>query len=296
MFNYEIIRIQMNQISNEANIFIYRLKNWFKMVLKGITTSYNRSVLMKSRRQVESKIPTTKTNTNRKKESEPGESDKKMELSLFKKNEFALILFGALLLTLIVFFLFFRSPGDNTDENSGKTGSSVKNTIQNESSSDLEKRIDTLEQTFSDRNLGKDNNERSIKKSGSVDPIEERVARLETAFGVKFDFLIERLGNIEKKLIALDKKTNEISAKPTSSSVQNATTKTTTAPMKTFVNTPVKTSAAKQTKAPMFHTVLKGETLYSIGKKHQISVPALQKLNKFTPDTKLYPGMNILIR
>ncbi|MFH2061012.1 MAG: LysM peptidoglycan-binding domain-containing protein [Pseudomonadota bacterium] len=243
---------------------------------------------MKSRRQVESKIPTTKTNTNRKKESEPGESDKKMELSLFKKNEFALILFGALLLTLIVFFLFFRSPGDNADGNSGKTG----NTIQNQSSADLEKRIGTLEQNFSDKNLEKDNNGQYIKKSGSVDPIEERVARLETAFGVKFDFLIERLGNIEKKLAALDSKTNEISAKPTSSSVQKTAIKTTPAPVKT----PVKTSIAKQTKAPMFHTVLKGETLYSIGKKYQISVPALQKLNKFTSNTKLYPGMNILIR
>jgi LysM repeat protein len=238
---------------------------------------------MKYRRKVESKVPTTKTNTNRKKASEAGESDKQMGPSLFKKNEFALILFGALLLTLIVFFLFFRGPGDNTDEKTLKTGSSGKMVSQSESFTDLEKRINMLEQTLSGKNF---------KKPGSVDPIQERVARLETAFSVKFDSLIERMGSIEKRLAALNRKKVTTPAKSKSSPVVKTSLKTKTS----LVKTPAKQPIVKQTKAAMFHTVKKGETLYSIGKKYQISVPTLQKLNKLSPGAKLYIGMNLLIR
>lgn len=265
------------------------------MVLKDILKSYNRSVEMKSRSKLDSKIPTTKTNTNRKRDPEPGETGNLIESSLFKKNEFALILFGALLLTLIVFFIFFRSPGDTPSQDSDKTILSGEQTTQKESVPDLEKRIQALEQAFLKTDQGTENNGASPKNSGTLDLVKERVTRLETAFGVKFNSLIERMGMIEKKLEALNKandnSNNMVSEKSNASSVVKSPEK---------ASVPVKTATKKvaenQTKAAMFHTIQKGETLYSIGKKYNISVSDLQKLNKLTSKTTLYPGMNILIR
>ncbi|MCK5099296.1 MAG: LysM domain-containing protein, partial [Desulfobacteraceae bacterium] len=57
----------------------------------------------------ESNIPETKNSTNKKRAAEFRDGDKKFSVALLKKNEFALILFGALALTIIVFFFFFRS-------------------------------------------------------------------------------------------------------------------------------------------------------------------------------------------
>ena len=92
---------------------------------------------MKPKSRPESKIPTTKTNTNKKRGSEVPDKDKKIEASLFKKNEFALILFGALLLTLIIFFLFFRSSDSETEP--------VIKIVSGISFADLEKRIEKIE-------------------------------------------------------------------------------------------------------------------------------------------------------
>lgn len=59
---------------------------------------------MKLKEALEAKIPTTKT--NKKKLSEIPDGEKRPDTSLLKKNEFALILTGALLVTLIIFFFF----------------------------------------------------------------------------------------------------------------------------------------------------------------------------------------------
>jgi LysM repeat protein len=48
--------------------------------------------------------------------------------------------------------------------------------------------------------------------------------------------------------------------------------------------------------ATRYHTVRKGETLYSISKKYNTSVNALRKLNHLSANDKIYPGTNILVR
>ena len=62
---------------------------------------------MKNKGKPGSKMPTTKTNTNKNKQPETQNTGGKLNTSLLKKNEFALIVLGALLLTIIIFFLFF---------------------------------------------------------------------------------------------------------------------------------------------------------------------------------------------
>lgn len=243
---------------------------------------------MKKRKPVESKIPTTKTNTNRKKAaSNSDDSENTMAFSILKKNEFALILFGALLLTLIIFFVFFQKPDkDNAQNNTPTTqGQPLKTenlttenltdaaSVPSASFNDLERRIKKLEQALIDAQVETVTN--------NNDPIRERVNRLETAFDVKFTTLIERMDSLEKKIANI-----KVPAKPVASTKKVSPKSTSTS------KPPAKTTS----KAPMFHTVKKGETLYSIGRKYKISVAALQKLNGLKADSKIYPGMNLLIR
>lgn len=228
---------------------------------------------MKPKGIPESKIPTTQTNTNKKKISEARNAEKKFNPSVLKKNEFALIIIGALLLTIIIFFFFFRSSGSKIEP--------IKKNSSNISFADLEKRMDSIEQALQLKEKpGQSPGQKMIKDGSGIDPLQERVTRLETAFLVKFDSLIERIGKIENSISQLK---NMPAALVTPKPV-----------LKQVI--PEKKAVKKEKKDTMFHTVKKGETLYSISKKYNTSIAALQKLNNLSPTAKIYPGNNILIR
>lgn len=220
---------------------------------------------MKFKGKPESKIPTTKTNTT-----------KKQDKSLVKKNEFALIILGALLLTIIVFFLFFRSSGSKTEP--------VAKDVSSSSFADFEKRIGKMEQMLLSRENLSGQEKEKTKNNAPMNLVEGRLTRLETAFSVKFDSVMERIGKIEKNMAFIANK-SAVTVKPKPVAKVSA-------PVKKVVKKAVK----KETKTSLLHTVKKGETLYSISKKYKTSVAVLRKLNKFTSNTKIYPGNNILIR
>jgi LysM repeat protein len=224
-----------------------------------------------SKPRPESKIPTTKTNTNKKRESDLQGTSKKSDPSLFRKNEFTLIVFGALLLTLIIFFLFFRSSSSKTE--------SVEKNDPRAAFAALEMRIENIEKTMTNQTVIVASDEGEAAKTlPELDPLQDRVSRLEAAFSVKFDSLIERMGTIEKSISLLNQA--KIAAEPV---------KPKTIPA-------VKTAVKKEKTGSMFHTVQKGETLYSISKKYGTSVAGLRKLNNLSATAKIYPGNNILIR
>ena len=52
----------------------------------------------------------------------------------------------------------------------------------------------------------------------------------------------------------------------------------------------------KEKKESIFHTVQKGETLFSISKKYNTSVEALKKLNNLPANAAIFPGNNILVK
>lgn len=226
----------------------------------------------------EAKISTIKIKPNKKKATHVPGTGEKFNTSLLKKNEFALILFGALLLTLIVFFIFFRSPDTKPE--------SVEKNTSSPSFTDLEKRIENLEQALQaeENSLGSAVDQ-STDGMKDIDPIKERVTRLETAFLVKFDSLTERMGKIETSI-------SQLKARP----VAVIPPKAVPPKFEPKPVTPVKKAVKKEKKASVFHAVQKGETLYSISKKYNTSVDALRKLNNLSGTAKIYPGNNILIR
>ncbi len=234
---------------------------------------------MKFKSKPGSKIPTTQTNTNKKKGADIVTTPKQEDVSLIKKNEFALILFGALLLTVIVFFFFFKSSDSKIDE--------IKKSVESPSYIELEKRILSLEQTLETQKTGEKAGDKNGGKKGDIDLLTQRVTRLETAFSVKFDSVIERIAGMEKNIVRLKEAPAKVVVKaPVKKSVVKA-------PAKKVSTVPVKTALKKKA---VFHTVQKKETLYSISKKYNTTVGALRKLNNLSATATIYPGDNILVK
>lgn len=232
--------------------------------------------MMKPKEPPEIKIPIIKPNTNKKKLSEIQEGEKKTDTTLLKKNEFTMILMGALILTLIVFFFFFRT---STPDSQPVPANQVIT-----SSPDLENRIEKMEQTLHalEKSTSPEIGGTSKEKSG-ISPLEERVARLETAFSVKMDSMVERMGRTEKHIA-------QLTAKP------EATPDAAGAKPVPAATAPEKKIIKKEKTDPIFHTVQKGETLFSISRKYKTSVDTLKKLNNMSKDTAIFPGNNILVR
>jgi len=213
----------------------------------------------------ESKTHAPNTSSNKNRTGQVHGSIKKIEPSHLKKNEFALILFGALLLTGIIFFLFFRSSDTITETVDTKTS--------NSSSADLEKRVEALENALEIlEKAGRVADGSGTDEASGIGHVKERVTSLETAFSVKFSSLLKRMDDIEKSISESKKK-----------SVAIATSQP-AAPVK------------KKKETRLSHTIKKGETLYSISKKYNTTVTSIRKLNKMTDDAKIYPGGTIIVK
>jgi len=233
-----------------------------------------------------SKISTTQTNTNQKNYNKDSDS-MSSNGSLLKKNEFTLIIAGALVATLVVFFVFFKSSGPEKKESAmvSSTGGGIGNLVE------LEKRMGAIEAMLE---------KISTQGSGALDsapgtlaelqPLQQKVQRLETSVSVKFDSLIGRMGDMEKQIRVLTLKPSTQPSKvnaavPEKSSQITATKKTIKKP-----------TVTPEKKPAMFHTVEKGETLWSISQRYKTSVVTLRKLNNMSPTATIYPGTNLLIR
>ena len=224
---------------------------------------------LKTNPNIGSKIFTKKINSNKKKSAQTQDSDKKPDTSMLKKNEFALILLGALLLTIIIFFFFFRTSDSNP--------TTVQQNISKTSLVDFEKRMQNIEKILQIEQGSKSGSIKTKQNITQDNHINDRLSRLETAFSVKFDSLIDRMGEIEKNISLLKNKpalTKSVQSKPK-------------------IPIPVKKAVKKKS---IFHTVQKKETLYSISKKYNTSIAALRKLNKLSKNATIYPGDNIIVR
>ena len=232
-----------------------------------------------------------KKGMNQQIEPRKGENKKKIQgqggASLFKKNEFTLIIIGALAVTTAVFFLFFRSPGPGKTDLPADPGRLTQ----------LDDRIKTLESLVEELKLLQEQGGISAESSGTdssvkkdLVQVQQDLDRIENTVTLKIDALIRRMSGIEKQMSGISPEKAQAAAKP-----GGKTQKTASATM--AAKPPVKKPAVASTKkTPMFHTVKKGETLWSISQQHKTTVANLRKLNNLTPESKIYPGINILIR
>lgn len=233
-----------------------------------------------------------KKETNQK-QNEPGVSALGPGTSLLKKNEFTMIIIAALVVTALVFFFLFR--GSSTQESSEQGAVSTKG--EDQIASGFEDRISALEISLAKIASSSGRNENQAA-SRAVSDLDERIRRIETAVNLKLDTLIERVDKLEGRLSKL---AVVVSTPPQKNVVkpEPKVKKPALAPKKKVQVTKkeaVTPKAETPKKTGQFHSVQKGETLWSISQKYKTSVAAIRKLNNLTPEDKIYPGSNLLVR
>jgi len=202
-------------------------------------------------------------------------------VSMLKKSEMSLVLLGAGLLTLIVFFIFFASSGDE------KKPSPVKD----QGTQVLEKRLDRLEAILDNQGLDAENLSDTKDVSRLLESYNARVERVEAALSVKYDALADRLTAMENKMSSLSKQVSAVDRK--TDKVEKIALKKPAVDKK---SKPVKATTTSGQGKSVLYTVKKGDTLYSIGRSHNLSVDELRKINKLTEKSKIYPGDNLLVK
>jgi LysM repeat protein len=238
---------------------------------------------MKHKEKPASKISTTQTNTNRKKKIEGSAGPWGVSTSMFKKNDTTLIIAGALIVTLIVFFVFFLSSGSRDEQASSLP---EPNRIQ-----EMETRLASLEQSLADLTSKIDTQlaviaDQAARPNKDMDTalaqIRRQVAALESGVQVKVDTLTRQMARLENQLT--EKKMPILTASP---EIQEKK-----APEKPAA--PEKTAEAET--ETLFHTVQKGETLWRISQKYDMTVDRLRQLNNLAPDAEIYPGTKMRVR
>ncbi len=250
-------------------------------------------------------------------------------VSMLKKSEISFIFMGAALLTLIIFFVFFR-PSSTELEEEGIKGETV-------SENRLEKRISKLETLFEKYDALQNNPLQEVAPGNSGSDISAytaRVERLEAALTVKFDIVTERLDHMDEVLDDFkediesmktkssksgsassgEKKSGVIQSAPSQFRDAEKNTQKITLIKKDSAllhktpkkedNKEIKNSQAVMTASkiisekskPVYYTVQKGDTLYSIGRKFKTPVLKLKKINNMSADSTIYVGKKIMVQ
>lgn len=242
---------------------------------------------MKQKTTPESNIYTIDKETTREK-NEPGVSTIDQGTSLMKKNEFTMIIIAALVVTILVFFFFFR--GSSTQNSSEPEAVSAKG--EDPITPGFEDRISALEIALAKIASSSAQNENQAAFR-AVSGLDQRISRIETAVNLKLDILIERVDKLEGRL----SKVAVVASTPPPKKIVKSEPKE-----KKSVHAPekkvqvAKKNADKPKKTNQFHTVQKGETLWSISQKYKTNVEAVRKMNNLTPEDKIHIGGKLLVR
>nr|WP_321395870.1 LysM peptidoglycan-binding domain-containing protein [uncultured Desulfobacter sp.] len=225
----------------------------------------------------------------------PGASAMAQGSSLLKKNEFTMILIAALVVTALVFFFFFT--GSSTHE-SNKSGS-VSTKGQAPVAPGFEDRISALEISLAKIASASGQNE-TQSASRALSDLDERVTRVESAVNLKLDTLIERVNTLEGRLsklaVAAQTPAPKPVVKPKPEIKKVDVQATPPVPEKKVQVVKKKVQTSTPNKTSQFHTVQKGETLWSISQKYKTNVAAIRRLNNLTPEDKIYVGTNLLVK
>ncbi|MBI9089000.1 MAG: LysM peptidoglycan-binding domain-containing protein [Desulfobacterium sp.] len=203
-----------------------------------------------------------------------GDENERSGTSLLKKSELSAIFIGAGLITLIVFFVFFKSTGQKS-----KDPAVAPVDVQS-----IEERMVALEKRINLQN----------PQDGTHAPLDTytaRVERVEAALSVKFDLVTDRLSTLEKGIAGLENKLNK--------KLEQSTQAKPVPPVKKVAKkpAPVKKALAKvATQTAVHHTVKKGDTLYSISRRYSTSVNNLRALNKLGATAEIFPGDKLVVK
>lgn len=112
----------------------------------------------------------------------------------------------------------------------------------------------------------------------------------------ELDQISGRLGQLENKIAQLEGLSTEAKESVTTLGLYIKTLEeridTLTQKIETMAFLPQKTLAQEK---DQYHTVIRGETLYSISKKYGLSVDEVRRLNNLKPNQPIQPGQKLLV-
>jgi len=219
----------------------------------------------------------------------PGNKEmSKITKQQFRKDKMPLILAGAGVVTLIIFFLLLFPKNQ-------KSGTGVFTDTSEEKLAQIEKRLLSLEEM----------NQRLTQLESRSRESENLAGKLETLEGS----VTSRMDHIVKRLDSLQKSPGAGPAESSSRQAAKPPEKTAKIPEKTAKSPekiPDKVSEKVPDKVPekvpddtkprpRYHELRKGENLYQISRTYRVPLEDLQRLNKITPGTVLQPGQKIIL-
>ncbi|MBF0468816.1 MAG: LysM peptidoglycan-binding domain-containing protein [Desulfamplus sp.] len=247
--------------------------------------------------------------------------------SMLKKSDLSLVFLGAGIITLIIFFVFLRPSGDMKEDVGDGETPPVAETVKA-----LEQKLTTLEEMLQAMNASQAANmegESNSAQMPDIKPYVARIERVETALSVKFDVLTARVDKLDDKLSGIVKDVEKnrkvvseikhITAAPPpqkterpavkeaeqnnqpeqpkqSASTKSASTNKTAGNSKSEAASKTSTQTRQQKTATVHHTVAKGDTLYNIGKKYDVTVDELRKMNNMTMQDAIIIGQRIIVK
>ena len=144
-----------------------------------------------------------------------------------------------------------------------------------------------------------------------IDQLEERLARLNginervmllEGQGQKFMNAVDRLDRFETAItLRMDIVAKELAGLQQTADGKSMSSKQPDAgkaamPLQPTAEPPAPSSAQAATEEPEFHTVIAGETLFSISRRYGLSVEELLKANGLDKEATIYPGQQLKIR
>ena len=232
----------------------------------------------------------SKKNTKKRIKSEIVDSPKNSGAFFLQKYEIIIMLLGAGIISVLIFFVFLKPSGDN---NLFKT----KNNTDPVTVEDFQKQVDRLADMVEKSGLKEDRKTQGNKGSASsteetsniaYNDHEKRIERIEASLSIKYETLASRISKLERSIANLSRKID--------SNKKAGSAKVVKQPLvKTSKKTETKKAVSKK-KESIFHTVKKGDTLYSLSKQYGTSVSQLEKINHLPKNANIYPGDNLLIK
>jgi LysM repeat protein len=150
----------------------------------------------------------------------------------------------------------------------------------------LQTRIEALEQQMAKFDSVDDNVSRIWEQAKSFEQFKERFERTDASTSLRMDHLATSLSAVQKRLEKLEKSLAAIAtaAKPQPPAGNAAS------------GGPEAASTAPQLAPKItYHTVVKGDTLFSVGRKYGLKVDTLLKINHLPTDTIIKPGQRLRV-
>jgi len=243
----------------------------------------------------------SKKTTKRRVKEEIIDSKTNSGVFFLQRYEIIIMLLGAGIISMLIFFVFLKPSSENSLFGGKESDKPVSVTIE-----DFQNQIERLSKMVNKASLKA--NEKAddakdkkiiIKQPTNIafNDHEKRIERIEASLSIKYETLANRITRLERSINKLSSKINS-NKKNSPGIVKNSSNKTSKKQetKKLLTKKAVRKKTIKKKKESIFHTVKKGDTLYSLSKQYNTSVRKLEKINHLPENANIYPGDNLLVK